>query len=90
MDNRKIQTKIDRRGFLHSAAATTAGLAFSPPVFAQTGKDKKLDDINVAMLGVGEQGQVLTSVCLKIPGIRIKAVCDIWTAYNQKKGLTHA
>jgi predicted dehydrogenase len=23
--------------------------------------------------------------CLKIPGIRFKAVCDIWTAYNQKR-----
>jgi predicted dehydrogenase len=85
MDNRKTQTKIDRRDFLHSAAATTAGLAFSPAVFAQTSNDKKPDDINVALLGVGEQGQVLMSACLKIPGIRIKAVCDIWEAYNRKR-----
>jgi len=25
------------------------------------------------------------NACLKIPGIRFKAVCDIWTAYNQKR-----
>jgi predicted dehydrogenase len=85
MDSRETQTKIDRRGFLHSAAAATAGLAFPPAVFAQTSKGKKPDDINVAMLGVGEQGQVLMSACLKIPGIRIKAVCDIWEAYNRKR-----
>jgi predicted dehydrogenase len=85
VDNRNTQTRIDRRTFLNSAAAATAGFAFSPAVFGQTGKGKKPDDINVALLGVGEQGQVLMSACLKIPGIRIKAVCDIWTAYNQKR-----
>ncbi len=86
MDSRKTQTKINRRDFLHSAAvATTAGLAFSPVVFAQTNNDKKPDDINVALLGAGAQGQVLMNACLKIPGVRFKAVCDIWTAYNQKR-----
>ena len=70
---------------MHSAAAAGAGLAFSPMVLGETGLDRKPDDINVALLGVGEQGQVLMSACLKIPGIRIKAVCDIWTAYNQKR-----
>ena len=60
-------------------------MAFSPTVFAEAGARKKRDDINVALLGVGEQGQVLTVACLKIPGIRIKAVCDIWEKYNQKR-----
>jgi len=36
-------------------------------------------------LGAGAQGQVLIDSCLKIPGLRFKAVCDIWKAYNQKK-----
>lgn len=85
MDNRKTQTKLDRRDFLRSAAAATAGLAFSPAAFAQKGKGKKTDDINVALLGVGEEGQVLMSACLKIPGVRIKAVCDIWEDYNRKR-----
>jgi predicted dehydrogenase len=85
MKNQRAKKRIDRRDFLHSAAAATAGLAFSPTVFGQTGKGKKPDDINVALLGVGGQGQVLMSACLKIPGIRIKAVCDIWESYNQKR-----
>jgi len=85
VDSRKTHTKIDRRGFLHSAAATTAGLTFSPVVFGKISSGKKTDDINVALLGVGEQGQVLISACLKIPGIRIRAVCDIWEAYSRKR-----
>ena len=41
------------------------------------------DEIRVALLGAGAQGQVLMQDCLKIPGVRFKAVCDIWEAYNQ-------
>jgi predicted dehydrogenase len=85
MKNQRTKKRIDRRDFLRSAATATAGLAFSPMVLAETSARKKPDDIHVALLGVGEQGQVLMSACLKIPGIRIKAVCDIWEAYNQKR-----
>ena len=85
MNNLIAQTKIDRRGFLYSAAAAGAGLALSPMVSVESSAGKKPDDINVALLGVGEQGQVLMCACLKIQGIRIKAVCDIWEAYNQKR-----
>ena len=44
-----------------------------------------LSDINVAFLGTGEQGYILMNACLKIPGLRFKAVCDIWESYNQKR-----
>jgi len=85
MNNKNTKSKIDRRCFLHSAAATTAGLTFSPMVVGGTDIERKPDDINVALLGAGAQGQVLMNACLKIPGVRFKAVCDIWTAYNQKR-----
>jgi predicted dehydrogenase len=45
----------------------------------------KLSDINVALLGGGDQGEVLLNSMLKIPGLRFRAICDIWTEYNQKK-----
>jgi len=85
MNNPQTQKTIDRRSFLHSAAATGAGLAFSPMILGRTGADRKPDDINVALLGAGSQGGVLMNACRRIPGIRFKAVCDIWTTYNQKR-----
>jgi predicted dehydrogenase len=44
-----------------------------------------LQEINVGLLGAGAQGQVLTDSMLRIPGLRFRAVCDIWTEYNQKR-----
>ena len=84
MSNQETDKKIDRRSFLHSTAAAGAGLAFSPMVLGQAGGGKP-DDINIGLLGCGAQGQILMTACLKIPGIRFKAVCDIWTAWNQKR-----
>jgi len=45
----------------------------------------ELSDINVALLGGGDQGEVLLNSMLKIPGLRFRAICDIWTEYNQTK-----
>ena len=83
MNNQKTNNKIDRRSFLRSTAAVGASLAFSPAAFGASAS--KADDINIALLGCGAQGQVLMNTCLKIPGIRFKAVCDIWTAHNQRR-----
>ena len=75
---------INRRNFLRSTAALGAGLVLTPKSFG-IAASSKTDDLNVALLGAGAQGQVLMLACTKIPGIRFKAVCDIWTAYNQKR-----
>ena len=84
MEINKSKEGIDRRNFLRSTAALGAGLVLSSKSWgAEPGG--KGDDINVALLGTGAQGQVLLSSCLKIPGLRFKAVCDIWEAYNQKR-----
>lgn len=85
MNNQKTEKGMDRRCFLRSTAAVGAGLAFSPVVFGQAGGGKKEDDINVALLGAGAQGQVLMTACLQIPGVRFKAVCDIWEDWNLKR-----
>jgi predicted dehydrogenase len=46
-----------------------------------------LSEINVALLGAGAQGQVLLDAMLRIPGLRFRAVCDVWTEYNQKRAV---
>jgi predicted dehydrogenase len=85
MSKQEHKKEIDRRSFLRSGAAVSAGLVFAPLALGQTSSGKKVDDVNVALLGAGAQGQVLMNACLKIPGVRFKAVCDIWEAYNQKR-----
>ena len=87
MDTRSTNWKSNRRDFLRSAASVGAGLVFSPSVFGRTSGGTKPDDINVALLGAGAQGhRLMEMICLRnMPGVRIKAVCDIWTKYNQRK-----
>jgi predicted dehydrogenase len=84
MNGQNVRKGIDRRSFLRSTAAVGAGLVLSSKSFGQAAGAKG-DDINVALLGTGAQGQVLLNSCLKIPGLRFKAVCDIWEAYNQTR-----
>jgi len=87
MDKQEAKNDIDRRSFLQSTAAVGVGLASPVVVFGGGSGGKSRNDINVALLGCGAQGQVLMNAILKsrMPGIRFKAVCDIWTAYNQRR-----
>jgi predicted dehydrogenase len=61
-----------RRGREEAAATTPAAAA-------------DLQEINVGLLGAGAQGQVLMEAMLRIPGLRFRAVCDIWTEYNLRR-----
>ncbi len=78
------QNGMDRRVFLQSAGMLGAAWATGSRVWGAEGTIKG-DDINVALLGAGAQGQVLLNSCLRIPNIRFKAVCDIWESYSLKR-----
>jgi predicted dehydrogenase len=87
--------RMDRRDFLQGLAGVPVlgafGLTLAGKIIHEkpAGKAKKipndLSEFNVAILGAGAQGQVLLNACLKIPGLRFKAVCDIWKSYNQTR-----
>jgi predicted dehydrogenase len=83
----KNKKHIDRRTFLGRSAVAGAGLVISGMAPARASVRKQSNDLNVALLGAGDQGQVLLDSCLKIPGVRFKAVCDIWTDFNQKRAV---
>ncbi len=83
MSEQKTHQGIDRRSFLRSTAALGAGLAFAPRMFAAAAGGG--NDINIALLGAGAEGQILMEAIRKIPNVKFKAVCDIWEAYNQKR-----
>lgn len=86
--NKHTGLGVDRRSFLKTSVAGGAGLMLSSnlPLFA-VGGDSKMDDINVAIVGVGAQGQVLMQSLMKIPGLNFVAVCDIWENFNLKRGV---
>lgn len=69
---------ISRRDFVLASAAAGAGLALSGSAFGQENQPKKSDDLNIAVIGVGAQGRVLLESIIRIPGIRVVAICDIW------------
>lgn len=72
-----VESGITRRDFVHGAAVAAAGLTLRMPAWAAPRGDAK-DELAVGIIGVGSQGGNLLNRCLKIPGIRFVAVCDIW------------
>lgn len=81
-----MQNGLNRRDFMRSTAAIGAGLFVSGSAWGQAGANK--DTINVALIGAGEQGQVLSDAILRLgrdSGIRFVAVCDIWEQVNLRR-----
>jgi predicted dehydrogenase len=79
-----MNMKFNRRNFVKSSAAAASLL----PTFNVLGKvaetiGPREDDVNVAVIGYGAEGEILTDAAIKIPGVRFKAVCDIWE-YRRK------
>jgi predicted dehydrogenase len=85
---------VSRRSFLKTSAAAGLGAAIGGTALGQLGTSSqnqvpaaksspKPDDLKIALIGAGEQGRVLMESCLRIPGIRIAAICDIWS-YSQQ------
>jgi len=80
--------KLNRRQFIKTTAVIGAGIYASGKALG-AGSSKK-DVLNVALLGVGAQGQVLMGAISKLgaperSGVRIVAVCDIWKDWNLKR-----
>lgn len=80
----KKNSGFTRRDFIKTSASAGAGLIMAPWI-KTSAQNSVSNDINVALLGAGAEGQVLMNACLKIPNIKFKAVCDIWKDYNLKR-----
>jgi predicted dehydrogenase len=71
--------KLTRRGFLKGAvAAGAAAAAAGPHALRRAATGEKDQTLNVAIIGAGDHGRDLLYHCLKLPGLRFAAVCDIW------------
>ncbi len=82
--NEKQKSTVNRREFLKVGAAAGAGLMMPNIIRSQTPINNS-NDLNIALLGTGAEGQVLMNAMLKIPNLRFRAVCDIWKEYNQRR-----
>ena len=78
--NEKLE--MDRREFIVAAAASGAALVGATPLQAL---NQSSNEIRVALLGAGAQGQVLLEAAMQIPHLRFVAVCDIWAEYNLRR-----
>ena len=77
--------KSSRRSFVKGAAAVAA---FTPSFGILRADDvtigPKDDEINVALIGFGAEAKVLSKSLVRIPGVRVRAVCDIWKLMQQR------
>ena len=80
--NETPKSAISRRNFLVGTAAAGAGVMLSRFAAAEEAAKPSADDLKVGIIGVGTEGRVLIDQCLKIPGIRFVAICDIWPYYR--------
>jgi len=91
-DKKPAADRISRRDFLRSSAAAGLGAALSGPVFGQSptaaapAAAKSAAELRVAVIGCGAQGRVLIESMLRIPSVRIAALCDIWSYSRQYTG----
>ncbi|OGD29246.1 MAG: hypothetical protein A2V57_01370 [Candidatus Aminicenantes bacterium RBG_19FT_COMBO_65_30] len=92
MDKKTATDRISRRAFLRSSAAAGLGVALAGPALAQAPPQaapaaaKSADELRVAVIGCGAQGRVLIESMLRIPSVRIAAICDIWSYSRQYTG----
>ena len=73
-----LSSPLTRRDFLSTSAKLGAFIAAAPYIARGADTVGKADQLNVALIGCGEQGSVLLNAALKIPDIRFKAICDVW------------
>jgi predicted dehydrogenase len=76
-----FSSSLTRRRFLSTSAKLGTVIGAAPYISrgAEVGASPKADTVNIAVIGCGSEGGILTTATLNIPGIRFKAVCDIWT-----------
>ncbi|MBN1343304.1 MAG: Gfo/Idh/MocA family oxidoreductase [Phycisphaerae bacterium] len=70
---------MKRREFLEAGIASGVGLLMThTPQATQAQTTSSSDTLDVAIIGVGEQGRTLIQCAAMIPNVRFRAVCDIW------------
>lgn len=78
-------TGLNRRDFIKAGVLASGGILLAPSIARAQSANS---EIQVAIVGLGVQGRVLLDSMLNIPGLRYRAVCDIWEysrTYGERK-----
>ena len=73
-----VSPSVTRRTFLSTSAKLGAVIVAAPYISRAAEVGAKGDTVNVAIIGCGAEGTILANAATPIPGVRFKAVCDIW------------
>ncbi|WDF79449.1 Gfo/Idh/MocA family oxidoreductase [Mucilaginibacter sp. KACC 22773] len=86
----KEKQESSRRSFIRKLTTTTAAVAVGNSLFASQSTVKPFailkrqlgyelnDQINIALIGAGGMGNSDTDTALKVPGVKLVAVCDLY------------
>lgn len=74
---------VSRRSFLKGSAAAAVALGLGSSAAAQ---ESGLEPLRCGFIGVGTEGSMLLGKLVRIPGVKVPAICDIYEP-NLKKGL---
>ncbi len=81
-----LMKKSTRRTFLHRVGMSTAGLALAPTlptsnfhILHSTLASRSADPIQIGLIGSGIIGHYDTDTALKVEGVKLRAVCDLYT-----------
>jgi hypothetical protein len=85
-----VKTLLNRREFIGATAVAGASLLLESCKTESTpqpaaAKSSSLNNINIALIGYGEEGKVLLESLLNIEGVKLVALCDIWD-YHREEG----
>lgn len=67
---------MNRRSFINSVAIGGTGLAVSPSVFSFVKEPRSA--IKLALIGKGGMGTADTNTAIRVPGVELVSVCDIY------------
>jgi predicted dehydrogenase len=66
---------MNRREFVGRAAGTLGALSIANPSLAEASSS---EPINLGIIGPGSRGQQLLRTFLRVPGLKIKGLCDVY------------
>lgn len=84
--------EYSRRDFIKTAGAASLGVGAVLSTSLSSQESKKIaanDQVQIGVIGTGSRGRHLLQNIMKVPGVKITALCDIQKK-NLKKGIAHA